>query len=271
VSGRNLAVNNKRLLQPTLALALIAGFAYAATSCGAEPPVKCTATANPGATRYTLVGTPTGDCSMDPVVQAHGEVVGVQTFVPPVSDPNTYTLPNSVALQPEVASNYVAAGLAVDPPVTPPANEHLYALGAFDDAFPDSAGICHISTPSIADVNMPVVPAHMADDGSGNMVLVDEQPASHIRYEWTNVQIIVNPDSIGTQTFADLKYTRDGCSATFKVSILTPTVFCDTNGMPDQAKCDEPSDPAAGAVPPFTTKCEVQGDQTLCLPNQTQL
>jgi hypothetical protein len=260
-------VKKQHFWQPSLLVALWAAIAAVPTSCGDQPPVKCTASANPGAARFKVT-TMSGDCSMTPLVMNAGEVVGVQTYVPPVNDPNAYTLPNSVALQGEESSLLAANGESVDPPVVD-ANmmHHLYALGTFDNAFPDGSDICHITTMSKAELDLPVVPAHMDAD----MNMVDEQPATHITYEWSNVRIIVKADSIGTQTFAHLKYTRDACTAEFDVSILTPEVSCDDgNGMPDQSKCDAPTDPAIGAVPPGTTTCEDQGGQFLCLPNRTQ-
>jgi hypothetical protein len=252
-----------------LHILLLAGASLAtfAASCGEQPPVKCTASANPGAARFKLT-TMSGDCSMTPLVENKGEVVGVQTYVPPVSDPNSYNLPNSVALQSEEASLLAANGESVMPPVVD-ANtmHHLYALGKFDNAFPDGNDICTISKMDTAELDLPVVPAHMDAD----MNMVDEQPATHITYQWSNVRIIVKAESIGTQTFAHLKYTRDACTAEFDVSILTPEVSCDDgNGMPDQSKCDAPTDPAIGAVPPGTTTCEDQGGQLLCLPNRMQ-
>jgi len=271
VRGRNSAVNDKRLVPPTPAVAAIVALACTALACGAEPPVKCTASANPGASRYTLV-TSAGDCSGATPFNNKGEVVGVQTYVVSVSDPNTYQAPASVAFQSEEASTLAANGEAVDPPVADAdPSHHLYALGTFDQAFPDSNGFCTISTLSTAELNMPDIPAHMTTDDSGMMVPVADQPATQIKYVWSNVRIIVNPDSIGTQTFATLDYTRDACTATFKVSLLTPEVSCDNNGTPDQSLCDAPTDPSIGAVPPGITKCEVQGDQTLCLPIKTEL
>ncbi len=259
---------NKKLSWQPLLVAALAAIASVPTSCGNQPPVKCTASANPGAARFTLT-TMSGDCAMTPLVMNKGEVVGVQTYVPPMADnPDYYHQPNSVAFQSEEASLLVANGASVTPPVVDAdMTHHLYALGTFDNAFPDGNDICHISTLSKAEVNLPVVPAHMDAD----MMPVDEQPATHITYEWSNVRIIVKPESIGTQTFAHLKYTRDMCTAEFDVSILTPEVSCDDgNGMPDQSKCDAPTDPAVGAVPPGTTTCEQQGDQILCLPNKLQ-
>jgi len=261
-------VNDKRFALPAFGVAILAAaLAAMPASCASQPPVKCTASANPGAARYMLASM-TGDCSMVPLVQNNGEVVGVQTFVPPVSDPNTYTLPNSVGLQSEEMSLLEANGESVMPPVVDADMTHrLYALGTFDQAFPDSSDVCKISTLSKAELNLPLVPAHM--DAEGNPVA--EQAATHITYEWSNVRIIVNADSIGTQTFADLTYTRDACTANFTVSIITPEVNCETDAKADQSKCDAPTDPAIGAVPPGTTTCEQQGEQFLCLPNKKQL
>jgi hypothetical protein len=262
---RNSVVKYIRFTLPALVLATLGAMTTMASSCASQPPVKCTASANPGAARFAVVTS--NGCMGVPLVDNKGEVVGVQTFVPSVSDPNAYNLPNSVALQSEEASILAANGQAVMPPVEDTdKTHHLYALGKFDNAFPDGNDICTISTMSKAELNMPVVPAHLDD----MMMMVPEQPATHITYQWSNVRIIVRPDSIGTQTFADLAYTRDGCTATFKVSILTPEVSCDNNGMPDQSKCDAPTDPAIGAVPPGTTTCEDQGGQLLCLPNRMQ-
>jgi hypothetical protein len=255
-----------RFALSSLAFVALAAAAATASSCADQPPVKCTASANPGAARFMVVSS-TG-CMGVPLVDNKGEVVGVQTFVPSVSDPNSYNLPNSVALQSEEASKLAANGNSVMPPVVD-ANpmHHLYALGTFDNAFPDQNGICTISSMARAELDLPLVPAHMDD----MMMMVPEQPATHITYEWSNVRIVVTPESIGTQTFADLKYTRDGCNATFKVSILTPEVSCDNGmGMPDQSLCDAPTNPAIGNVPPGTTTCEDQGGQILCLPNRMQ-
>jgi hypothetical protein len=262
-------VNDKRLLQP--ALAMLGALASLAASCAAQPPVKCTAANNPGVSVFTLVSS-TGDCTGAAPFVNKGEVIGVYTYVPSVSDPNSYTLPNSVSFQSEEASLLAQNGEGVDPPVadTDP-NHHLWALGKFDDSFPDSNDICRVSQLSPAEVNLPVVPAHMGTDDDGNPVQIDEQPATHIKYVWSNVRIIVNADSIGTQTFADLDYTRDACNATFKVSLLTPQVDCGTDGMPDQSKCDAPTDVAIGAVAPGQAKCTEQGGSFWCLPIKTDL
>src|SRR5215471_14610496 len=108
---------NKKLSWQPLLVAALAAIASVPTSCGNQPPVKCTASANPGAARFKLT-TMTGDCSMTPLVQAKGEVVGVQTYVPPMADnPDYYHQPNSVALQSEGVSLLVANGAQVMPPV----------------------------------------------------------------------------------------------------------------------------------------------------------
>lgn len=269
--GRNSAVNDKRLREPTPAFVLLAAIASLAASCAAQPPVKCTAANNPGVSRFALVSS-TGDCTGASPFVNKGEVIGVYTYVPSVSDPNTYTLQNSVTLESEEAALLAQNGASVDPPVADPdANHHLWALGKFDESFPDSKDICRVSQISPAEINLPVVPAHMSTDDDGNPVMIDEQPATHIKYVWSNVRIIVNADSIGNQIFADLDYTRDACNAKFNVSLLTPQVDCGTDGHEDQSKCDAPTDVAIGAVAPNQATCTEQGGNFWCLPNRTEL
>ena len=44
---------------------------------------------------------------------------------------------------------------------------------------------------------------------------------------------------IGVEFTGDLKYTRDGCTATYRVAALSPAVECgDDNGKPDVSHCN---------------------------------
>jgi hypothetical protein len=85
----------------------------------------------------------------------------------------------------------------------------------------------------------------------------------HVKYAWTNFRAVVSADSIGTQAFADLTITRDGCSANYKVAILYPLVGCESDGKADDALCDpnptETNPYGSGIGVGIATKCEDVG------------
>jgi hypothetical protein len=106
---------------------------------------------------------------------------------------------------------------------------------------------------------------------------VSKAPVS-LTYEWSNVRIYSTPQIPGTQFVADLRYTRNDCTASFSVKGIWPVVACgteitldtdangdgkkDTKTVPDESKCDPNPDPAVGRVrgsginPIFPVKCD---------------
>jgi len=247
------------------------GLALLNTRCADQPRVKCTVTSGAAAARYTLVGNKTGTC--DNVAfpfQDLGEGLGLEAYSPLVTDPNV----NEEVTQFAIKSGYVGTlvnNAASQGLMDADAMHTPYSLGKFDHVLPDDNDVCTAAGFTAAEIDLPDVPAHVADDGT----MVADQPATHIKYEWTNVRVIVNAASIGTQTFADLTYTQDGCSAQYHVAILSPNVSCqsaDDMSMTDPTLCNSASDPAkgfpgSGIGPGIPVTC----DPTLqmCLPDKT--
>jgi hypothetical protein len=116
------------------------------------------------------------------------------------------------------------------PPDQPMSSDRPYAWGFFDTLYPDSNGICtaHLN-PSIID--LPDIPAHgvnmySSPDESGLGTTEPDQPATHVEYTWTNVRVVLQGASVGQQMFSDLTITRDGCTAQYHVSLLSPKTTC---------------------------------------------
>jgi hypothetical protein len=240
------------------------------TRCASEPEVKCTVTGGAASARLQLVGAKTGTC--DGVVfpfSDTGDVIGLEAYSPIVTDPNINDEVTSFALQSgalgALRDNADTQGLA-----DADASHTAFALGKFDHVYPDAHDVCTASGFTAAELALPTVPAHQDDDGND----VPEQAATHIKYEWSNVRVIVSVNSIGTQTFADLTYTQDGCVAHYQVSLLTPNVGCtDPNDDTklDPTQCNAESDPSKGFAGSgigqgISVTCDP--DLQMCLPNR---
>lgn len=235
------------LFQAAASAALLSGlvFCLGGVGCSGQPDVKCTVTGGAASARLVLVGAKTGTC--DGVVfpfSDTGDVIGIEAYAPIVNDPNINHEVTSFALQSgalgALRDNADSQGLN-----DPEGSHTAYALGKFDNVYPDDSGVCAASGFAPAELDLPLVPAHMDDDGN----TVEEQAATHIKYEWSNVRVIVTVDSIGTQTFADLTYTQDGCVAHYQVSLLTPNVGCaaeDDDTKTEASLCRSESDPSIG-------------------------
>lgn len=125
---------------------------------------------------------------------------------------------------------------------------HVNAIGNFAATEPDGSDMCQISEASItsgvnfpgADVPVDTGTACMDDAGcnmgdvcdipmgetEGTCITTLNIPATDARYEWSNLQIYVTASAVGTQFTADLKFTLNGCEATYKVVGLWPAVDC---------------------------------------------
>jgi hypothetical protein len=55
-------------------------------------------------------------------------------------------------------------------------------------------------------------------------------PASSIKYEWSNVKVLVSPTRLGTQLVGELTFTN-GCTAKYKVNALFPMRQCGVHGF----------------------------------------
>ena len=153
-------------------------------------------------------------------------VLNVQSYNEPQSgssgvlDPNKPTL----AIQTQDVTDALSTGREVDADGAP------FAFGAFEGAEPDDDGICSIGSLSEAVLRAPAtedVPEMMIDECTTEPAM-PAQPAIDVSYKWTNVRVVVTPSAIGTKLEADLEYTVDGCTATYRVAAVWPVVECGT-------------------------------------------
>ncbi len=132
------------------------------------------------------------------------------------------------------------------PPDDATRTDRPYVWVYCDGIYPDSNGVCTAKL-QVSDLVYPDIPAHSTVAYTNPMQTSGpqpDQPETHVRYEWTNVNVIQTGASVGQQLFADLTITRDGCQATYHVSLLSPLTPCagntmDMNGnpLPDLSQC----------------------------------
>jgi hypothetical protein len=101
-----------------------------------------------------------------------------------------------------------------------PANRP-YALGNFKTADPGPDDFCEVPSfePSVQELG----PVDAGPDGGGG------KPAVSLKYEWKNVRFYVTAAQAGVQMIGDLFYTKDGCTAQYKVTALYPSTSCSVN------------------------------------------
>jgi hypothetical protein len=188
-----------------------------------------------------------------------GEAIGTEEYLPDQSNAaRTDSVHRSMAIEPLWIINRIQdaelnqggdGGLPADagfssypysqshpdpqpPPDDPTSVDRPYAWGFFDALYPNSSGIC-TATLSASEMDYPLIPAHMSTvysppstNPTVNFDPTVDQPATHVRYEWRNVQVVLSGASVGQQLFADLTITRDGCTADYRVALLSPETPC---------------------------------------------
>jgi hypothetical protein len=156
------------------------------------------------------------------------------------------------------------------------------ATGAFADVRPGEDGFCHAGDLTPITLDLPAVPA-MTDPMT--METTPALPAMKTEYTFKNVTFYVSPRLIGTQFTADLTYTKDGCTAVYKVQGLFPPVGCEKTktiltckleeeevgtGEPNDEACNPCADPAhgratgSGISPDLDVACDK--DTLFCMP-----
>jgi hypothetical protein len=220
-------------------------------SSGCQQPIpNCGSAHGAFAARYELVeGDPASACGA-----LLGDVVGLNSYYA-----NGGARPNlekgSVAIRPQYLNDMVfhaAAQGVVDETM----NDGVQSVGDFIGPKPGDDDFCEAETFSATQLSLPEVPA-VADDPEtpDEDESLPAQPATTIRYEWTNARILVTPDAQGTQFVADMHFEQDGCEADYRVVGVFPAVGCATN-----AECN---DDANGINPSFSVECAV--DLGLCV------
>jgi hypothetical protein len=134
-----------------------------------------------------------------------------------------------------------------DTQIDPDAPRQANAVGEFSTEVPLDDNFCEVPT---------LTPAELQSRYGG----VSKAPVS-LKYEWSNLRIYSTPQIPGTQFTADLRYTKNGCTAEFSAKGIWPVVSCATNSKPDNSKCDPNPDPSVGRVrgsginPIFPVEC----------------
>jgi hypothetical protein len=239
------------------ALALTLAFPGAAAlvlgaGCGEQPKNRCKVAPGLAVAFYQRHGTPTGTC--DKVrLPVRGESLGMQPFVPNPTAPSAPDTPTLLAIKPvwlgeriadardragsdpalkemaEAMSSYPYGTADGAPRATDlKTTRRPYALGRFTTVFPDDNGVCRVPALNVSDLVYPLIPAHTYADPEDptKTITVEEQPETSVKYVWKNVRVVQVAQSPGTQTFADLTITRDGCTASYSAAILVPRVSC---------------------------------------------
>ncbi|MFT3776190.1 MAG: hypothetical protein QM820_63410 [Minicystis sp.] len=220
---------NRYLLLPALAFA-----AATLPSCG-QPRIDCTTGHGGFAARYTLkAGSKQGEGTCD---TKKGEIIGLEKYNPSTAgNEKEQDLSRAVlAIQSSAIGNLASAaegaGLMVD-------RAKVLSLGDFVSTTPDDKDVCSVETLSAAAIDVP---------------MIDMQPATSLRYEWSNIRVRVTTAYPGTQMVAEVKITENGCSAAYTVLGLWPAIGCEAldemgngTGKPDPVRCDPDADPDAG-------------------------
>jgi len=245
-----------------LATTLLGAGALVVSSCE-QPPVLCTCGRGDFAAVYAFVpGSGPVECA-----DLKSEILGMNAYSPETGGPNSGSMADwnrsSVAIGSERIGWLIdRAGRSM---VSDANTAHkLYAVGDFPKA--PSNDFCTVPQMRVpdAEIEIPAVPAIMDDP----MTMVNEaEPAvaaTHYKYKWTNVNFLVRPDAIGTQMSADLEYTKDTCTAKYKVKAVYPARGCEsrtTPGQPDKELCSPVSQPdkgifeGSGISPDFPVDC----------------
>jgi hypothetical protein len=199
----------------------------------------------------------------------------------PEGGPPVPGLPTSFSTYP-----YTAEGGANPQPALPPADpknsDRPYAWGFFDSLYPDPNGVC-TATLNPAVIDLPDIPAHtineysspyqssQSPDPMGTLwngidvsntalgTMQGDQPTTHIEYTWTNVRVLQTGASVGQQMWADLTITRDGCTASYHVALLSPQTTCAA------------TDDAGNTTGPDLSQCSPTAMPNVPMPTQGQL
>lgn len=227
----------KRILGSTLGLMFVLALGH---GC-AQPRINCTTGHGGFAAVYKLKpGSKMGDGDCDTL---KGEVIGLEKYNPAQTDnPTRQDLTKaSLAIRTNtlgVLEQEASAANVVDP------MQELNSIGDFASATPDEDDVCTVPKLSDARQTLPKY-SYVADpDKPTEKTDVGE---SDIKYTWSNIRLYVTTALPGTQLVGDLTYTKNGCTASYDVLALWPSVSCDNGkGAPDPSLCNPEADPAAG-------------------------
>lgn len=295
---RTNTVRTRRSLQVITSLALLA-VALSGGACD-QPKIRCAATGGETAVRYKIVGDIPKACKDLGFPGTEGQAanmnkIGIETYVPVPTDEDAYNKKNALSLKLgwigdriKDARDHLKPPLEnypykEEPTQLPPDTNDTnfpFTYGKFDDINPGAGNVCKLSAMTPSDMTYPAIPKHTFTNDNGEDETVDAQDETKVKYEFSNLRVIVSPDSIGTQTFADLTVTQDDCTLTYQVSLLYPLVDCGvTKGdkvSGDEKKCSagatDENPFGSGIGEGIPVSCENIGTDAdpsyACLPNR---
>lgn len=227
-----------------------------------QPEAECTvgsASAAGYAAKFTFVdGDQNSPCGSIP-----GDTIGLQQYNHADGDVPDNSV-KYLAIQTEYLGHLFQGAVEPDPDET----HKPYALGAFSSTEPDGNDLCTVPTLSPARLSLNEVP------GEGGGTPDPEQTAVDLIYEWSNVNLYVTAALPGNQLQATLKYTEDGCSATYNVVALWPAIGCEKLAFfrsvdPEMSPCEPAVSMAnCAACAPSEEGCEAlptgEPEEKLC-------
>jgi hypothetical protein len=198
--------------------AVLVGMAGWVGACTPQPPLPCPIqTSNPYfglppfAVFYTLKSG-TGACAAKEL-----ESFGFQKY----NEPGTTE--THVSVRPGDLGTHYENG-RLDP--TDPEGKKINALGDLPEA-PGSDNLCAVdfsdSHSNHAEQKFELVPDETLADGG----VEPGFPELAIKYEWTELKFLATAAVPGSAFIGELKYTEDGCTATYAAEGFWPQISCD--------------------------------------------
>jgi len=190
----------------------------ATTAACEDPPAPCHVASAPYFARFMLVSD-SGPCGISTY-----DVVGLEVY--PGSGPSGLdpSRPN-IAVQSSRLGNLRAEAEFSNLDI---GEQRAFAFGACPE-LADADGLCRVGDLAAAEIKMP--PFEVFNE-FGEIILIDGQ---HVRETWSNVAMRVSHEVPGVRFGAELtvEEINQGCTTTYTVSALSPSVECGRLGLDD--------------------------------------
>jgi hypothetical protein len=229
-----------------------AGLFVALSACDGYR-LTCHTASGAFAAKYILSEQPSGECTDALTAELSalkGDIVGVQWYASSHFNRDPESDKNLVAIRTNaLGTTAVTYGSRKTADGAPAADKSrpINAVGTFTTARPDETDFCRVESFSPAEQVLPAtiaVPPNPSKEGDKGQPALPELAA---KYEWSNMSVFVDPVVAGSQFSADLRYTKNGCTASYKVVAVYPLVTClDKEKKPDDRFCDVNPQPALG-------------------------
>lgn len=246
----------------TLATSVLGATSVVVMSSCNQPPVLCTCGRGDFAAAFTFQSGP-AECG-----DLKSEILGMNAYSFEKDGVNTGTMADwnrgTVAIGSE-RIGWLIDRAALATISDPNATHKLYTVGDFPkEPTNDFCAVPQMRMPD-AEIDIPAVPAIPDDPATPNVnESMPAVEATHYVYKWSNVEFLVRPDAIGTQMRGDLEFTRNTCTAKYRVKAVYPARNCEsrtTPGQPDKELCSPVSQPdkdifeGSGISPDFPVDC----------------